>query len=77
MDWILWAAEGHSRTFMIGDLGVFAMSWAMVTGVAFAVRWAVLARRAPEASNRCPECGYDLTGNTSGRCPECGTPTTG
>ncbi|MGD8451928.1 MAG: hypothetical protein PVJ57_08925 [Phycisphaerae bacterium] len=21
---------------------------------------------------RCPECGYDLTGNVSGRCPECG-----
>jgi len=20
----------------------------------------------------CPNCGYDLTGNTSGRCPECG-----
>lgn len=22
---------------------------------------------------RCPECGYDLTGNVSGTCPECGT----
>jgi hypothetical protein len=21
---------------------------------------------------RCPECGYDLTGNESGVCPECG-----
>jgi hypothetical protein len=23
---------------------------------------------------QCPECGYDLTGNTSGVCPECGEP---
>ncbi len=22
--------------------------------------------------NRCSQCGYDLTGNSSGRCPECG-----
>ena len=22
----------------------------------------------------CPNCGYDLTGNTSGVCPECGLP---
>ncbi len=22
---------------------------------------------------KCPECGYDLTGNISGVCPECGT----
>jgi hypothetical protein len=27
-------------------------------------------RRARE--NRCPACGYDLTGNVSGVCPECG-----
>jgi hypothetical protein len=23
---------------------------------------------------RCPNCGYNLTGNASGVCPECGTP---
>jgi hypothetical protein len=23
-------------------------------------------------ANRCPRCGYDLTGNVSGQCPECG-----
>lgn len=23
-------------------------------------------------AGRCPQCGYDLTGNVSGRCPECG-----
>lgn len=22
----------------------------------------------------CPDCAYNLTGNTSGTCPECGTP---
>jgi hypothetical protein len=26
---------------------------------------------------RCPECSYDLTGNTSRKCPECGTPAGG
>jgi hypothetical protein len=25
-------------------------------------------------TDRCLNCGYALTGNTSGRCPECGTP---
>ncbi len=25
-------------------------------------------------TGRCPQCGYDLTGNTSGICPECGSP---
>ena len=25
-------------------------------------------------TGRCPDCGYDLTANTSGICPECGTP---
>ncbi len=23
-------------------------------------------------AEKCPNCGYDLTGNESGRCPECG-----
>ena len=27
------------------------------------------------AAHMCPECAYDLTGNTSGICPECGTAT--
>ena len=26
------------------------------------------------AHDVCPECGYNLTGNTSGVCPECGMP---
>lgn len=25
--------------------------------------------------DRCPQCGYNLSGNESGVCPECGTPT--
>lgn len=25
-------------------------------------------------TGRCPECGYDLTANTTGTCPECGEP---
>jgi hypothetical protein len=35
-----------------------------------ALAWARRSRRRP--SNRCPRCGYDLTGNVSGVCPECG-----
>ena len=31
-------------------------------------------RNWPLSCNRCPSCGYNLTGNTSGVCPECGTP---
>jgi hypothetical protein len=27
---------------------------------------------AAAGNNRCPACGYDLTGNVSGVCPECG-----
>ena len=30
------------------------------------------ARSAGRGLNRCPRCGYDLTGNVSGVCPECG-----
>jgi hypothetical protein len=30
-------------------------------------------RRLRTAAGRCPDCGYNLTGNTSGTCPECGT----
>lgn len=39
-----------------------------------AAGWAVskLRRRRRTRSNRCPACGYNLTGNTSGICPECG-----
>jgi len=40
-----------------------------------AVRWAIgLRQRRRGASDRCRNCGYNLTGNTSGICPECGTP---
>jgi hypothetical protein len=34
--------------------------------------WCWLTDRRPFPPGRCPECGYDLTGNVSGRCPECG-----
>lgn len=27
----------------------------------------------PAKPGVCPQCGYNLTGNTSGICPECGT----
>ncbi len=30
------------------------------------------ARRRRARAQRCTDCGYNLTGNTSGRCPECG-----
>lgn len=35
-----------------------------------------LRRRYLRFVGRCPQCGYNLTANTSGICPECGTPAT-
>ena len=34
-----------------------------------------LRRRYLRFVGHCPQCGYDLTANTSGVCPECGAPT--
>jgi len=34
------------------------------------VYWLDRSRAVP---GRCPDCGYDLTGNASGLCPECGS----
>lgn len=34
--------------------------------------WRGYRRYRREGTNRCLECGYDLTGNISGVCPECG-----
>ncbi len=42
----------------------------------FPLIWVVTLRvsRRRMAGLPCPQCSYDLTGNTSGVCPECGTP---
>lgn len=47
--------------------------------VALAVFPSIWLRQICVARNRrcrgaCPDCGYNLTGNTTGVCPECGTP---
>lgn len=44
------------------------------TGVALGVAWLSTARGGTEAGDRmpCPQCGYDLQGQTACRCPECG-----
>lgn len=34
--------------------------------------WRGCRRYSRDRSNKCSNCGYDLTGNVSGRCPECG-----
>jgi hypothetical protein len=46
--------------------GFLAFGIALVVGVPF------LYRRRKCPPGHCPECRYDLTGNTSGICPECG-----
>lgn len=57
-------AETEVGILTVGSvLFLAALCWLLVN-----VR-AVL-RRLPKGF--CPDCGYDLTGNTSGRCPECG-----
>jgi hypothetical protein len=44
--------------------------FAATPAASLANRW----RRARRSCRgACPECSYDLTGNTSGTCPECGT----
>ena len=59
-----------------------AIFWTMIAvGVALLVVNFVIVSRRNAAKvrgqraaelNRCPNCEYDLTGNTSGRCSECG-----
>ena len=54
----------------------YEVSFAWFAG-AFAVLpliWVPLRWRYRRRSGCCPQCGYDLTANTSGTCPECGTP---
>jgi hypothetical protein len=48
--------------------------WIMLTIGGIPTAWLWRRRRRRFSPTRCPECGYNLTGNTSGRCPECGTP---
>ena len=60
----------------LGGLAILSPIYA----VSFAVTWLLLLRRQRRldrldriARGLCPNCGYDLAGNTSGVCPECGT----
>ena len=48
--------------------------WALLWAWVYARLLNSLMRKLPTPF--CPECGYDLTGNTSGICPECGQPIT-
>jgi hypothetical protein len=58
--------------------GIFSndmLFWALVMLAlsSVAVLFTHRVRRAPDEP-LCPNCQYNLTGNTSGRCPECGQP---
>lgn len=51
----------------IGGTGLFALAIPVVR------EWHSIVRRNRGHEGLCPNCGYDLRGNTSGRCPECGS----
>jgi hypothetical protein len=58
-------------------LAFFAMGTIAVTVIPFLLLRNLLSagdRRRRLSQGKCPNCCYDLTGNTSGVCPECGTP---
>jgi hypothetical protein len=58
---------------------LFTPCWVVAAvSAALPAWWLVVVRRRwrrdrRREAGRCPECGYDLTGNLSGVCPECGT----
>ncbi len=57
------------RTIFSNDMLLWALLMALVSIPAI-----ILAHRRPTPSYpACPQCEYNLTGNTSGVCPECGT----
>ena len=47
----------------------------LAIGVVALLAWWIPYRRRQirREDGRCPQCGYDLTGNVSGVCPACGT----
>jgi hypothetical protein len=67
----------------VGDFGfrsanpfiVFVPHWAVcfVTGFGPVILWLMWYLRPLPFTPLCPNCSYNLTGNTSGACPECGT----
>jgi hypothetical protein len=54
----------------MAPLWSFALVFMVGAGI-----WPIVAlgRVRRRRKGRCPQCGYDLTGNVSGRCPECGS----
>ena len=55
-------------------LAVFPCWSVVVLWLLLPIWWLVRVRAKPTVKdNKCPACGYNLTGNTSGVCPECGT----
>ena len=57
-----WATVPYNHIAILASL--------LPAGRATAWLWRRALRR--KRGGRCPQCGYDLTGNVSGVCPECG-----
>jgi len=75
--WFVSMAARGTNDAGLSNAGAIVL--ASLCAVGFWVTWALLRRRL-RLSQRlqfgcCPNCGYNLTGNTSGVCPECGTTT--
>lgn len=62
-----WTTDSHLRVsywLLVAAFTITPAAWL----------WASFRRRHRSHRGLCPNCGYDLTANTSGKCPECGLP---
>ncbi len=73
-----WLKSIHRNLWLMLPMVCWVVLWQLRKGDRLgdhASRTRVIDRhRVYDDSFRCPECHYDLTGNTTGQCPECGAP---